>query len=699
MMASYNSDISTGPLGQAGNELEHIQTDRLESMQAFIGDEGYALHETGRNSERFGRSPPSYVEAQRQTIPPEMPSLRPYQSPAMQSDSLQGMILACLQPFADRLASLEQSFNHLDSRYAAVEQRSTSTDTQVRDLKSKQSLVDTRISSIESNTVADLRKFKSELQTCKQDMYSSIKCVNSLKRIVDPDGTGARSRVSTEPSQRQFEALENRQQNVEEETNRLRQRIEVLESQTMSSETQTDDNPPPCVFSRGETNQPLDHPTSGVFRSDRNQPLDHPPNVFRGERDHLLSMDHRYTQPISGFGHQIRHGSMRENFGAPTFQGYPMPHDGPVYHSTPLPNFRYGSNVLTGRNGNPTANYVRPVNAMAAGNSTRNVRLNAPNEAMLPKLPNYNGQTPWSSFINTFEIHSESRNWCPEERLYYMRLCLTGKAMDYLVTMRNQGKCNSYEELVRIMSLRFDRRDDATTKRAQFNNLSQNLDETLEEWSERVMTHAYEAFIGVNPAFIEEEIVRRFCSGTVDKEAAQFVLNSGARTLEQAQSMMKRYRENSITIYGQKKIRKVKTRSESSDNASTSSEEGKSKETSAKKKEEKSAESSSSTVLNITEEKLQALLSSAVEKALNASFSSGRSRSRSPKRQCYICHDPDHYAPDCPKRNRNRSPSPVRRCYNCGDTNHLIRDCPKEKEETTAPKSVKFQENEERSSH
>ena len=196
-------------------------------------------------------------------------------------------------------------------------------------------------------------------------------------------------------------------------------------------------------------------------------------------------------------------------------------------------------------------------------------------------------QTPWSYFINTFEIHSESRNWGPEERLYYMRLCLTGKAMDYPVTMRNQSKCNSYEELVRIMGLRFDRRDDGTTKPAQFNNLSQNLDETLEEWSKWVMTHANEAFIGVNPAFIEEKIVRRFCSGTVDKEVVQFVLNSGARTLEQVQSMVKRYRENSITIYVQKKIRKVKTRSDSSDNAITSSEEGKSKETSAKKKEKK----------------------------------------------------------------------------------------------------------------
>ena len=108
-----------------------------------------------------------------------------------------------------------------------------------------------------------------------------------------------------------------------------------------------------------------------------------------------------------------------------------------------------------------------------------------------------------------------------------MRVFLTGKAMDYLVTMQNQGKCNSY--------------DDATTKRAQFNNLSQNFDGNLEEWSERVMTHAYEAFIGVIPAFIEEEIIRQFCSGTVDKEAAQFVFNSGVRTLKQAQSMTKRY--------------------------------------------------------------------------------------------------------------------------------------------------------------
>ena len=49
-------------------------------MQAFISDEGYALHVTGMNSERFGRLPPSYVEAQMQAIAPKMPSLRSYQS-------------------------------------------------------------------------------------------------------------------------------------------------------------------------------------------------------------------------------------------------------------------------------------------------------------------------------------------------------------------------------------------------------------------------------------------------------------------------------------------------------------------------------------------------------------------------------------------------------------------------------------------
>ena len=125
--------------------------------------------------------------------------------------------------------------------------------------------------------------------------------------------------------------------------------------------------------------------------------MDHPPSgVFTGERDHLLSMDHRYTQPISGVGHQFRHGSMRENFGAPTFQGHPMPNNGPLYHSTHLPNLSVGTNVLAGRNnGNPQANCVRPVTAVATSNATRNVGLNAPDVAMLPTLPNYNGQTPW----------------------------------------------------------------------------------------------------------------------------------------------------------------------------------------------------------------------------------------------------------------------------------------------------------------
>ena len=46
------------------------------------------------------------------------------------------------------------------------------------------------------------------------------------------------------------------------------------------------------------------------------------------------------------------------------------------------------------------------------------------------------------------------------------------------------------------MELRFDRKEDPHTLQLQFTNLKQTVDETIEDWSERVMTLGHEAYEG-----------------------------------------------------------------------------------------------------------------------------------------------------------------------------------------------------------
>jgi hypothetical protein len=170
---------------------------------------------------------------------------------------------------------------------------------------------------------------------------------------------------------------------------------------------------------------------------------------------------------------------------------------------------------------------------------------------MMPKLPVYDGTSySWDSFRNMFEMRANALGWDEMERLENMCLCLTGKAVDYYVKIRNQGKCRTFREFLQQMDLRFNRREDPAIIRMQFAHLKQAVEETLEDWSERVMTKANEAFTGIDPAFIEQEMITRFCSGSNDKEAAQFVMNSSPTSLEDAMKRFRRYRENLLTIYG-----------------------------------------------------------------------------------------------------------------------------------------------------
>ena len=60
------------------------------------------------------------------------------------------------------------------------------------------------------------------------------------------------------------------------------------------------------------------------------------------------------------------------------------------------------------------------------------------------------------------------------------------------------------------------------------------IDVTIEDWEESVMTKAYEEFNGLEPEFVEKQSIYQFRAGALDKEAAQFTLNSSPKTLEEA---------------------------------------------------------------------------------------------------------------------------------------------------------------------
>ena len=279
-----------------------------------------------------------------------------------------------------------------------------------------------------------------------------------------------------------------------------------------------------------------------------------------------------------------------------------------------------------------------------------------------PKLPTFDGRRPWSTFMNMFYVRAEAFEWTDEAKFLNLKMCFVDKALDYFIKMRNQGKCHNFRDTVTRMEMRFDRKEDQQTLVLQFNNLRQTVDESIEDWSERVMTLGHEAFNSIAPEFVEHQIVYRFCTGCLDKDAAQHVLNAQVSTLEEALQRMKRYKENSRSIYGNsKKINLLSIWDLSKSPRSRSR--GRSPARSPNR-------TSSDSKFGDHDSALKQSLEHWLSKTLKDFFEShSKSRSASPKRACFVCKSPDHMAPDCPKKVEGA-------CYICKETSHKYMDCP-----------------------
>ena len=289
------------------------------------------------------------------------------------------------------------------------------------------------------------------------------------------------------------------------------------------------------------------------------------------------------------------------------------------------------------------------------------------------KPPVFDGHSiSWESYKSMFEMRAEALGWNEQERFLNMRMCLTGKAVEFFIKLKDQGKCENYRDFIRRMELRFSHKEDPATVRMQFSNLRQRADESLEDWSERVMTLAYQAFSGLGAAFVEQEMVTRFCSGLHDKDAAQFVMNSTPTSLDDALRRVRRYRENAISIYGNtRKVRAVAKETSKSNYGQRSRSSSPALQNKAKLPQPKMESGKSDTSKENTMEEMMRRLIQHQQEILSQIKPRGAKRSPSPSPRrpsgCYVCHAQDHFANECPKKGS---------CFICSSKDHFAADCP-----------------------
>ncbi|XP_048249022.1 uncharacterized protein LOC125378153 [Haliotis rufescens] len=176
--------------------------------------------------------------------------------------------------------------------------------------------------------------------------------------------------------------------------------------------------------------------------------------------------------------------------------------------------------------------------------------------APLPRMLSYDGSARWSSFYMKFQRFARSQAWNEEEKLDKLCYCLAGKAADFFALLLERDEFISFQGMVKKLERRFGKRSPAETAQLQFPNLRQGSDESLEEWAERVLQVAMAAFTDLPEDFVEQQVVRRFCQGCANKEAAHYVSNLGLRTLEAAMDSVQKYFQNTQAVYGRPVIRR-----------------------------------------------------------------------------------------------------------------------------------------------
>ena len=137
----------------------------------------------------------------------------------------------------------------------------------------------------------------------------------------------------------------------------------------------------------------------------------------------------------------------------------------------------------------------------------------------MPKLPYFDGQTSWKTFMNTFELYSKANGWNVQIKFDAIQLCMRDKAVDFLRSQQKLGKCQDYDSLVEKLKKRFERQQDPFIKRSEFLSLQQTHEESIEEWADRVLELGLEAFDQLSDESREEELVRKFSMGCSDKDS------------------------------------------------------------------------------------------------------------------------------------------------------------------------------------
>ena len=149
------------------------------------------------------------------------------------------------------------------------------------------------------------------------------------------------------------------------------------------------------------------------------------------------------------------------------------------------------------------------------------------------KLPTFDGQKNWNTFIFQFERVAKRYGWDDDERAYRLGESFQDDALDYYSSLSN-FILDDYDRLKNKMSSAFGHKDSQSVIRRKIQDLRQGQDESIEEFSRRTWKFSMGAYSDFKEAEIEILAVDAFLKGCKDKSSALVAMNQESKSLEEA---------------------------------------------------------------------------------------------------------------------------------------------------------------------
>ena len=182
------------------------------------------------------------------------------------------------------------------------------------------------------------------------------------------------------------------------------------------------------------------------------------------------------------------------------------------------------------------------------------------------KMPIFDGSTRWQSYLLQFETILKMYN-CTSDQLKVGKLveALRGKALNYFESLSPQSR-SDFGILCVFMESRFGSQEHPPIVRAKLQSSVQLLDESLDEFAERVQRYAVEGYPGMPTRWVQLMAVDVLLKGCLDKRAALQTMDKEPAVLSQAVDYLKRFANYEKALgLGNKGMRQVQLESKTTE--------------------------------------------------------------------------------------------------------------------------------------